>query len=261
MPEGDSIDRHFVRLRPALEGARVESAWARVLPAERWLPGRTVLRVSRRAKHLLLDIDDATTLHIHLGLGGGWTGPRDPAWRPSVGPRLALFMATARGAVACWAAPVVERLHTADLLRHPVLGALGPDVLDGLDVAEVVRRAFGTPDRPIGEALLDQRVLGGVGNIWRAEILFEAGVHPATTTGRLGAEGVAAVVARAGALMEAGRAQGRPGLAGRPGATWVYGRTGRPCRRCGAGVEVGTLVPGGRRTWWCPRCQPMTPPT
>jgi endonuclease-8 len=166
---------------------------------------------------------------------------------------------------AIWEA-VGYRLHDIRLVptaeEDRLVGHLGPDVLGpDWDAAEAVRRLAADPDRAVGEALLDQRVLAGVGNLYKAETLFLTGTHPWTPAGRADP---AAIVATAHRLLRANRdhpEQSTTGSMRRGEQHWVYGRAKQTCRRCGTRIEVAEQRPAdrpenGRVTYWCPHCQP-----
>ena len=212
--------------------------------------GTTVERVEPRAKHLLIGFSNGLTLHTHMRMTGAWhVYPVGERWRrPAHLARLVLECGD-RVAV-CFSAPVVELLAPSDARRHPVLGGLGPDVLDpAFDPLEVVRRArLQPPDRTVGELLLDQRVVSGIGNIWRSESLFAERLNPEAAVGALADERLAGLAATAARLMRASVDGHRQG--------WVYRRTGRPCPRCGTPVRSRRLGEQARAVYWCPRCQP-----
>lgn len=256
MPEGDTVWRAAGRLRDALGGAVLTAASSSVSPAfsER-LPGRTVEQVDSRGKHLLVHLSGGLTVHGHLGMEGRWTFSPTPAHRPgwenALRPKWLVLRSDAAEAV-CSRAPVIELLHTRDVASHPVLRGLGPDVLDGAPTADdgVIGYARRLGSLAIGELLLDQRLVSGIGNIWRCESLFVSGIHPATPVGELDDDRLAKAVDVASRLM-------RASLAGRP-QMWVYRRAGLPCRRCGTTIVREALGPAGqsRSVYLCPHCQP-----
>jgi endonuclease-8 len=164
----------------------------------------------------------------------------------------------------CFNAPVVELLLPGAQSHHPSLGNLGPDVLAApLDLDEVRRRARAGPaDRPLGELLLDQRVMAGIGNIWRCEALFVEGHNPWTPLAEITDEQLDALVSTAARLMRVSVGS-RTGV---PDGRWVYRRAGRPCRRCRTPVRSRAQGEQARTAYWCPTCQPAadpdpTPPT
>ncbi|GGL22119.1 Fpg/Nei family DNA glycosylase [Planomonospora parontospora] len=258
MPEGDVVHRAAGRLGRALDGrvlTRSDFRVPRYATAD--LTGRTVLETAARGKHLLTRVEGGLTVHTHLRMDGEWlvspAGRRTPP-----GDRVRLVLANAG-----WQA-VGVRLGMVDLLRteteHRVVGHLGPDLLGpGWDPQEAVRRLAEQPGRSIGEALLDQRNLAGIGTIYRAETLFLAGVSPWRPVGAL--DDVPGIVEIAQRLMDANRDRTDRVTTGdlRPGrGMWVYGRAGRACLRCGNRISRAELgaQPQERLVYWCRRCQP-----
>ena len=254
MPEGDTIFRTAETLRRWLGGREISAARSRVygFPTLR-LVGRTVGGVEARGKHLLLRLDDDSVLHTHLRMSGSWhVYPSDRPWRrPESQARLVIECGD-RMAV-CFNAPVVELLRPRAEGAHPSLGRLGPDVLaDHLDLDEVRRRArTRPPDLALGELLLDQQVVAGIGNIWRSEALFLEGRSPWTERQKLTDDDLDALVTTASSLMRAS-ALGD----GHPPERWVYKRSGQPCRKCGTRVESRRQGEQARTAYWCPACQP-----
>jgi len=254
MPEGDTIFRTAETLRRWLGGREISAARSRVygFPALR-LVGRTVGGVEARGKHLLLRLDDDSVLHTHLRMSGSWhVYPSDRPWRrPESQARLVIECGD-RVAV-CFNAPVVELLRPRAEGVHPSLGRLGPDVLaDHLDLDEVRRRArTRPPDLALGELLLDQQVVAGIGNIWRSEALFLEGRSPWTERQKLTDDDLDALVTTASSLMRAS-ALGDA----HPPQRWVYKRSGQPCRKCGTRVESRRQGEQARTAYWCPACQP-----
>ena len=223
------------------------------LPAAK-LVGQRVEAVEARGKHLLMRLDSGQVLHSHMKMTGSWHVYRDgERWRrPSSEARLVLTCGD-RVAV-CFNAPVVELLARRAEQVHPALVGLGPDLLvDPFDVGEVRRRARARPpDLAIGELLLDQRVVAGIGNIWRCESLFVERRNPWLPQSALGDDDLDRLVLTASRLMRAQLGPWHPESGGR----WVYGRSGRPCRRCGTRIEGRRQGEGARVAYWCPRCQP-----
>jgi formamidopyrimidine-DNA glycosylase len=234
------------------------------------LSGWTVTGTATHGKHLLTRLrregEEPLTLHTHLRMDGEWalTGPgrRLPA---RLAPDVRVLLVTDAGrTAAALRMPVVELLRTA--AEADVVGHLGPDLLDPrMDAAEAVRRLAAGPTRPLVAALLDQRVMAGLGNLWANELCFLLGRSPWTPVGEVDLPRVVARAARALRFSASG-ATGYQVTTGntRPGQEhWVAGRAGQPCRRCGTPVQMVAEVPGDpgrRRTWWCPRCQPGPPP-
>ncbi|OPC83181.1 DNA glycosylase [Embleya scabrispora] len=258
MPEGDTVYQAARRLRAALVDHELTVTDFRV-PALATvdLTGRSVLEVVPRGKHLLTRIEGGVTLHTHLRMDGTWhvqdTGAH-PLPRPWHAIRLVL--ANAAHTVVGMRMPVVELLRGAD--ESSVVGHLGPDLLGpDWDAPEAARRLAARPRRPIGEALLDQRNLAGIGNVYRAELCFLRGVAPWTPVAEAGDPLAWAVLAQR--LLAANRNRVGHVTTGdtRPGRRhWVYGRAGRPCARCGSAIRRADLGDPPRVAFWCPRCQP-----
>lgn len=267
MPEGDTIFRTARSLGRWLEGRTITAARSQRLkvPAER-LVGQTVDKVEARAKHLLIRFSGGDVLHTHMRMTGSWhvytAGER---WRKPDWQARVVLEAGDRVAV-CFDAPVVELLAAGEEDRHPSLAGLGPDVLvDPFDMAEVIGRVhLEPPERPVGDVLLDQRVVSGIGNIYRCESLFVTRLHPETPMSALDDAAVTAVIEAASRLMRANLApaQGldrRFGPAGGPSGPCVYGRAGRPCYRCRTPITTARLGDPPRDVWWCPACQQAPP--
>jgi endonuclease-8 len=263
VPEGDTVWLAGKRLHEALAGRRLTRFDLRVpRQATADLTGRDVLAVRARGKHLLARIGGGLTLHSHLRMDGRWQLVRaGERWRGGPTHELRAVLANAD-----WQA-LGYRLH--DLLLLPtaeedrLVGHLGPDLLGpDWDPAEALRRLAAAPDREIGQALLDQRVLAGIGNVYKAETLFLCGVSPFTRVGSAG--DLARVVATAHRLLVANRDHPEQSTTGslRRGEThWVYDRSRHPCRRCGTRVATADQgdPPYQRVTYWCPHCQPARP--
>ena len=265
MPEGDTVLVAATRLHAALAGERLLASDLRVPRfATADLAGQTVREVAARGKHLLLRTDAGVTLHSHLRMEGAWHLYRPgERWR---GPdfQVRVVLRTAPWVAVGFRLGVCELLPTAR--EHEVVGHLGPDVLGAdWDAAEALRRLLADPDRAVGAALLDQRVMAGPGNVYKCEVCFLRGVDPWTPVGQV--DDPAGMVDLLKRLMEANRTSGRQITTGdtRPGRThWVAGQGGKPCRRCGTAIRKADQQSGARRagpdpervTWWCPTCQP-----
>ena len=230
------------------------------------LTGREVLEVVPRGKHLLSRVEGGLTLHTHFRMDGTWHLYR-PGDSRRGGPdwQVRVVLANAEWEAVGYRLPVVELLETAD--EHRVVGHLGPDVLGpDWDTDEAVRRLLAEPGREIGMALLDQRNLAGVGNLYRTEVGFLRGLTPWVTVSDV--PDLPGLVDSARRLMMANRGRIEQSTTGslRRGEThWVFERQGRPCRRCGttiASAEQGE-APYQRLSYWCPHCQlgPAPAPT
>ncbi|WP_330463986.1 DNA-formamidopyrimidine glycosylase family protein [Micromonospora zamorensis] len=272
MPEGDTVWNTARVLHRALAGARITKSDFRVPQlATTDLSGWTVRESASRGKHLLLRLsapdrspegrpapDALWTLHSHLRMDGAWRAyAPGERWggRPAHLIRVVLH---SPGAVA-----VGYHLHEMTLLptaeEDRLVGHLGPDLLGpDWDPAEAVRRLADHPEQTIGEALLDQRNLAGVGNLYKCEVLFLRGVSPWTPVGAV--PDLPGMVALAQRLLVANRGrwtQSSTGSLHRGQTSYVYGRRAQPCRRCGTAIRKEEL--GERVTYWCPVCQPEHP--
>jgi endonuclease-8 len=256
MPEGDTIHRTAVALRAALVGKQLRVF--RVTRARGSPPaiGALIERVESRGKHLDIAWDDGVVLHTHMRMTGSWhlyrCGERwrRPAWQARVVIGVDGFEAV------CFNAPVVE-LHSgsASARRRDVV--LGPDLCRAdADLDECVARLghFRRPGTPIADALLDQRVACGVGNVYKSEALWAARIHPLTPAEQLPEKIRRELLATAADLLRANLDGAR--RATHAGALAVYGRAGRPCRRCGSRVVSQHIGEHARVTFWCPTCQP-----
>jgi endonuclease-8 len=263
VPEGDTVWLAARRLHAALAGKVLRRSDFRVPSlATVDLAGRTVTEFASRGKHMLLRLDDGRTLHTHFEMDGTWhlyaPGER---WRGGPPHEVRVVLETDGAVAVGYRLPVVELLPPGG--EDAAVGHLGPDVLGpDWDAGEAVRRLRERPDRAIGPALLDQRNLAGIGNLYKAEALFLRGVHPWTPVGEV--PDLPALVALAQRLIAANREHPAQVTTGdrRPGRDhWVYGRAGRACRRCGTPVRSAEQAEPdqpayGRLTYWCPHCQP-----
>jgi endonuclease-8 len=263
MPEGDTIHRTAARLRSVLVGRPLTRVDLLREPRPWPALGATVTGVEARGKHLLVRSSDGLVLHTHQQMTGSWHlyAPAE-RWRKS--PRAARVVLAVPGAVAvCFASPVVEVLDARSEARHPSLRRLGPDLCDpAADLEEVLRRLgrLSPPERSIGEVLLDQRIACGVGNVYRCDVLFLHGLHPATPVGAVDDATRRSLLVTAGELLRANLDGdgARTTVPDAPaGSLWVHGRAGRPCRRCGTAVGSGQLGEHARWVYWCPTCQPL----
>lgn len=260
MPEGDTVFQTARRQNEALAGLVLTGFELRVPKfAAADLTGETVHEVVSRGKHLLHRIGD-WSLHTHLKMEGSWRvvapGARWP--KPAFQARAVLRTASVTA--------IGFELGTTELIprseEESAVGHLGPDLLDptwgSAHAAEAVRRLEEHPEAPVFGAVLEQRNLAGVGNVYANELCFLRGVLP---TAPIGETDAAAVVDLARRLLVANRDRHPRVTTGdtRPGRrSWVYGRTGQPCRRCGTrllGGELGARVGQERVVTWCPMCQ------
>ncbi|MFB7419250.1 Fpg/Nei family DNA glycosylase [Streptomyces sp. NPDC056121] len=261
MPEGDTVLQTARRLHTALAGQvliRSDLRVPRFATAD--LTGRTVLDVTPRGKHLLTRIEGGLTLHSHLRMDGSWKvyapGER---WTGGPGHQIRAVLGNATRTAVGYRLPVLELLRTAD--ENKVVGHLGPDLLGpDWDAITALRNLLRDPARPLGEALLDQRNLAGIGNVYKSELCFLLQVTPWLPVGDLPDTTAARLPELAKKLLEANR--DRPARvttgSGRPGQRlYVYGRAPRPCLRCRTPIRVADQGDGSRErpTYWCPSCQ------
>jgi len=256
MPEGDTIHYAARRIRTALVGHHIRSLET-PHPRhrfDRWperLAGRSVEAVDAHGKHLFVRFTGDLTLHSHLRMTGKW-GVYAPGQRWRRSPRRAwLVIRTDEHEVVQFDGPVLELMTDSRTRFDQRLAALGPDVLaDELDERAFLRRLReDDPTRGIGDALLDQRTVAGIGNLWKAEACFATGLDPWRRTAEVpDAEALAAVRAARDAM----RQSVERGLRVKPA---VYDRAGLPCPRCDTRVRARGQGEDNRTTFWCPRCQ------
>lgn len=250
MAEGDTILRLSRRLEAALAGERLAvsapNPRGRAAGVER-LDGLTLESAEARGKHLLLHFGPLV-LHSHLGMSGGWhLYPKNAAWRRPRSTAWAVLAGSSQEAVQ-FGGPTLRLLTAERVRRDPQLSGLGPDILAADFDPEAVAAALRAhPTRAIGEALLDQRLLAGVGNIFKSEACFAARVDPWSPIGGLTDEQLRAVLGAAREQMQEAVESGRRAFA-------IYRRRG-PCPVCGGQVASRGQGDANRTTYWCPRCQ------
>lgn len=268
MAEGHSIIR-WARLLAPLVGAPLEQVRLpeRLRAGEDALRGQHLRRIGTHGKHLLFEWSNDLTLHTHALMTGGWQlVRRGREFRPIRGTVTVRFVTASHEAVFT-NGPVVELLTPEERASHRKLRALGPDLLhDPFDLEGVLRRMRrpATGQREVGDVLLDQTVVAGIGNIFKSEALHLAGLHPATPVDRLSDATLTDLLGIARALMErAARGSGPvvtvarvPGRGAPSERHHVYMRHGRPCLRCGARIEAWRQGAQRRTTYRCPSCQP-----
>jgi len=261
VPEGDTVWRSCRRLHEVLAGRELTRCEFRVPSlAATDLTGSRVIEVVSRGKHQLFRFDNSMTLHTHFRMDGTWRiFSADRHWSGGPEHEIRAILATREDVAVGYRLPVIELLPTEQ--ESDIVGHLGPDLLGAdWDLDEAVRRIATDPDRAIGEALLDQRNLAGIGTFYRAEILFLQGIHPRTPVAKI--KNLTRLVQRSQQLLLANRWRPQQSTTGdlRPGRTsYVFNRERQPCRRCGTLVRRETLGPAGqeRNSFWCPRCQPL----
>jgi endonuclease-8 len=270
MPEGDTLARAAATLHAALAGQVVTAFTAQLAPVASaaetcGLGGRVVERVVARGKHLIVMFSGGVLLRSHLRMHGSWHLYRPgERWRRSPS-RMRLRLDTAAWSAVAFDVYDAELVAAETLEGVRTLAALGPDLArPDVDLAAAASRLHAAGARPIAEALLDQRIVAGLGNVYRSEVLFLARQSPFVAAGAIDRSAIDALVRISADLLRVNVARPRGGrvTTGRraPGeALWVYRRGGLPCRRCGTAVQSAATPESGRRIYWCPRCQPSTP--
>jgi formamidopyrimidine-DNA glycosylase len=266
MPEGHTLHRIANVHNRLLAGGPVVAAspQGRFAEGAAMLDGASLSRVWAYGKHLFYDWADAPTLYVHLGLIGKFRtfSKRTP---PEPSPATRLTMANEQ-ATTYLAGPMACRLVEPSEVER-IVGAMGPDPIASRRGRKEFARRLAKKRGPIGAALLDQSVLAGVGNVYRAELLFLAGINPKRPAGSLTDSEVNELWDMTVDELRAGVAAGRivtvrareAGVRSRldldrDEALYTYHRDGLPCRRCGTEIRMTQM--GNRRIWWCPRCQP-----
>jgi len=275
LPEGDTIFRAARTLHRVLAGKEV-TRFESVYPAltriadDHPIVGRTIESVSARGKHLLIAFSGDLILRTHMRMNGSWhIYPAGARWqRPARDMRV--LVGTCDAVAVGFNVPIAELLTARDLARHKEVQALGPDLLaedTPFDRAEAIRRLRGRGRDAIADALLNQRVVAGIGNVFKSEILFLAGIDPFTPVSALSnaaldrlvdisrAQLAANVMSRSQTLSPAVGRRTTRSLDPRE-KLWVYGRSGKPCRRCGTAIRSKKTGLHARLTYWCAACQP-----
>jgi endonuclease-8 len=251
MAEGNTILRAARRIEAALGGGVVEASApnprGRAARIER-LDGHEFERASAHGKHLLLHFGELI-LHSHLGMSGSWhTYRRGEPWRKPPGAAWAVLL-TDRAEAVQFGGPTLRLLRAESLRRDPILARLGPDILaSDFDAEKIAQSLAGVPDRGLGDALLDQHLVAGIGNIFKSEACFAAHLDPWQRVADVPDEQLRHVAQAAHDLMHEAVEKGR-------GDRAVYKRAGRPCPRCGTKIRSRGQGDANRTTYWCPSCQ------
>jgi endonuclease-8 len=258
VPEGDVVWDTARRLHAALAGQPLTRSDFRVPRyATVRLTGQLVTEALPRGKHLLIRTSGGLTVHTHLMMDGYWRIQPADGRPPGRSHQIRVLLGNANWLAAGYLLGITEVLPTAR--EEQAVGHLGPDLLGpDWDPAAAVARLGAAPERPIGEALLDQRNLAGAGVIFATEMMFLRGIDPWRTAGSV--DDLHALVELGRQLLDFNKTRPDHVTTGdaRPGhQNWVYGRAGRPCRRCGTPVRRGEAGPPGqeRLRFWCPNCQ------
>lgn len=251
MPEGDTIHRAAALLTAHLAGKNVKTLElprrAQVVDRVR---GARVTRVEAIGKNLLIHFDDAIVLHTHMKMNGAWRAYPPGARRPRVSGNVVTWLEVEDGSLGvCSRAPVVRLIREKDVARDPLLATLGPDpIASGFDPAEALAALRARTDAPLGEALLDQSAIAGIGNVWKSELLFEHRLDPFAPVRAFSDEELTPLIARAAdGMRRSAKGARRPDR--------VYGRSGSHCLRCGATVQMRRQGELQRSTYFCPTCQ------
>jgi endonuclease-8 len=273
MPEGDTIFRAARTLQRALAGKTVVRFESMIPALDRIhddapITGRTIEQVHASGKHLLMHFSGDLVLRTHMRMNGSWHiyRPGETWQRPRRDMRV--LIATADFEAVGFNVPVAEFIRDRDIARHEELRRLGPDVLsDAFDLEEALRRLRERGDTAVADAILNQRVLAGLGNVYKSEVLFMCRVNPFTPVRALEEPSLRSIVDTARHLLVANvsermapmttytgfrRTTGRDDPAER---LWVYGRARLPCRKCGTSIQVRKQGTDARLTYWCPACQ------
>lgn len=249
MPEGDTIAWTAKRLRPVLDGRVPDSIESPRNPdwPER-LRGRRITHIDTRGKHLFLHFEGGLAIHSHLGMSGSWIIRRQ---RPR-SSRAWLTLGADEQCAVQLGGPLLELLTEGRVRFDQRLAQLGPDILAASFDGErfLARLRADDQTRPFGDALLDQRNVAGIGNIWKAEGCWEAAVDPWRPVSAVSDDEALAVTDTVRPRMLRSAQQGPRAIAPR-----VYDRAGRPCPRCGTRITARRQGDGNRSTYWCPGCQ------
>jgi endonuclease-8 len=235
--------------------------------AQRPIAGRRVESVRARGKHLLMSFSGDLVLRTHMRMHGSWHlyRPGERWYRPRRDMRI--VVTTDQFLAVAFQVPEAEFIEARELDRHARLAALGPDLLDpAFDTEDALRRLRAHPDEPIADVVLNQRVIAGIGNVFKSEVLFVARVHPHALVRTLTDEHLTTIVEVARKQLRTNVTPRARTFAPAPGrrttgslspskGLWVYGRAGEPCRRCGASITLDKESPDARLTYWCTGCQ------
>lgn len=273
MPEGDTIFRAARTLHRALAGSivvRFETMFPRLdrVHDDTPLTGRTVERVHASGKHLLMHFSGDLVLRTHMRMNGSWHIYRPGERWQRARRDMRVLIGTAAFDAVGFNIPVAEFMAPREIRRHPELRRLGPDVLSGaFDAEEAIRRLRERADTPVADALLNQRTIAGLGNVYKSEVLFMCGVNPFIPVRALDSSTLTAIVETARRVLRANVSESLSPMTTYGGLRrttrrddpkerlWVYGRARLPCRKCGAPISLKKQGTDARLTYWCPVCQ------
>ncbi len=274
MPEGDTIFRTARTLQKVLAGHRAtkfDTAYAHLARVNDDGPiaGRMIERCEAAGKHVLIVFEGDLILRTHMRMNGSWHVYRhgERWWR---GPKaMRVRVDTADWVAVAFEVPVAEFVTAKQLASTDPVAALGPDLLKpGFGRDEAIRRVRAAGALPIAQALLDQRLVAGIGNVYKSEVLFLAGIHPDTPASAVEQSALERVMDLARSLLQANVVDGTPAAiqtyrslrrgdrrSDPEDSLWVYSRGGKPCRKCGAAIASKKMGLDARTTYWCPNCQ------
>ncbi|MEX2167693.1 MAG: DNA-formamidopyrimidine glycosylase family protein [Pirellulales bacterium] len=284
MPEGDTIFRTARTLRQVLSDQLIERAKARVFTdgattgfpgsvnlipgphfaiGQQWHPvesfaGRIVEAVEPQGKHMVIVLDDGRAIHSHLGMTGAWHvyRPGEPWQKPEKRARLVLEVSGF--VVICFTPMVLELCSPTALRRHRFINGLGPDLLaPEIDIDDMIARFRRHNRAPIGEAVMNQTIVCGIGNIYKSELLFLSNINPFAPVSSLADDALRDLLELARDLMRQNlqEPERTTRYQGDGHRLWVYPRTGQPCFLCGTTIQIRRQGELGRTTYWCARCQ------
>ncbi|HMJ14180.1 MAG TPA: DNA-formamidopyrimidine glycosylase family protein [Polyangiaceae bacterium] len=259
MPEGDTIFRTARTLDKALAQRRVlnaRSSVARVRAGS--LIGAEVRRVEARGKHLLIHFEDGRALHSHMGMHGSWHIYRPgERWQRSPAQGRCV-LETDEFIAVCFGAPTLELLSRSALLQHERLRGLGPDVIESENPGAGIERLRQHGELPIGEALMQQSIVAGIGNVYKSEVLFLCAVSPFSAVSELSEATLERLLDTAQRLLRrnlSGSARRTRHALGDADRYWVYRRSGSACHRCATTIRMRRQGAAARSTYYCPTCQ------
>ncbi len=260
MPEGDTLRRAAAKLAPVLDGHEVTDIWFRMLRGHRPRVGQQIERVHAVGKHLLIEFDKNLTLRTHLGMSGNWRVVA-PGARVPQSPKLRIRISTEAGTALCFSAPTIETFIRGD--GPSPVDNLGPDLSDDeVDIDAVVQRTRELAgSKLLAEALLDQSVAAGVGNVFKSEVAFLVGVHPFTPVAELSDPQLHRLWSIAHVQLVANRSRRfrKTTPDGVRNDHFVYDRFRMGCLACSDAIQYAAAGDRTERsTYWCRRCQPRT---
>ena len=277
MPEGDTIYRAAQSLHRVLSGhpvTRFETAYAHLdrVDVDTPIAGRTIEKCESAGKHLLIRFSGELILRTHMRMNGSWHLYRhgERWWRGEHAMRVRID--TADWVAVAFNVPVAEFVTPKQLATRDPVAQLGPDLLgETFDRDEAVRRIIASGHRAIAQTLLDQRIVAGIGNVYKSEVLFMTGVHPEVPSSAVPLATLEQMMDTARGVLKDNVIDGSSpriqtyrnlrqlsASSEHDESLWVYGRRGKPCRKCSTPIEMKKMGLDARSTYWCPRCQRLS---